>query len=62
MTELILFQVYRNSNFQKDKPWLIENIKTKGNQMNHTWPDTTSTPSQRNKKLPPTRHLARIQH
>uniref|UniRef100_G1QEM9 HSF-type DNA-binding domain-containing protein n=1 Tax=Myotis lucifugus TaxID=59463 RepID=G1QEM9_MYOLU len=51
--------VYRYSNFQKDKPWLIQNIKTKGNQMNHTWPDTTSTPPQRNKRLPPTRHSAK---
>ncbi|KAM7045546.1 heat shock transcription factor, X-linked member 3-like [Molossus nigricans] len=43
--------IYRNSNFQRDKPWLFENIKRKGNQM------TGATPPKRKKRLIPTRHF-----
>ncbi|XP_016069410.1 PREDICTED: heat shock transcription factor, X-linked-like [Miniopterus natalensis] len=54
--------IYRHCNFQRDKPWLIENIKTKGNLMTHACPGTSTTLPKRKKKLAPTRHSPRIHH
>lgn len=62
MTKMIdLFQIYRNSNFQRDKPLLIENIKRKGNLMIIAWPGTSATIPKRKKQVAPTRRSLRVQ-
>uniref|UniRef100_A0A2K6LE58 Uncharacterized protein n=1 Tax=Rhinopithecus bieti TaxID=61621 RepID=A0A2K6LE58_RHIBE len=50
----ILFQIYCNSNFQRDMPRLLENIQTKD--------DFRNTAQQARKKLVPIRHSPRFHH
>ncbi|KAK1346516.1 hypothetical protein QTO34_000372 [Cnephaeus nilssonii] len=52
--------IYQNSNFQRDKPWLLKNIKAQGNQVTHVCPGPSATPSTRKKKMASTRHSPRI--
>ncbi|XP_023608760.1 heat shock transcription factor, X-linked member 3-like [Myotis lucifugus] len=54
--------IYQNCNFQRDKPWLLENIMRKGNRMTRALPRTSSTPPKRKKKMAPTRHSPRIRY
>ncbi|XP_036125992.1 heat shock transcription factor, X-linked member 3-like [Molossus molossus] len=54
--------IYRNSKFQRDKPWLIEDIKTKGSQMTPAGPATNARPPKKKKPLAPTRSSPRIHH
>ncbi|KAK1346514.1 hypothetical protein QTO34_000370 [Cnephaeus nilssonii] len=52
--------IYQNSNFQRDKPWLLENIKAQGNQVTRVCPRTSATPPKTKKKMASTRHSPRI--
>ncbi|XP_036094093.1 heat shock transcription factor, X-linked member 3-like [Rousettus aegyptiacus] len=52
--------IYRNSNFQRDKPQLIDNIKRKGHLMITAWPGNNATPKKK-KQATPTRRSLRIQ-
>ncbi|XP_023608758.1 heat shock transcription factor, X-linked member 3-like [Myotis lucifugus] len=54
--------IYRNCNFQRGKPWLLENITTQGNQVMRVCPGTSATPPKRKKKMAPTRHSPRSHH
>ncbi|CAK6450159.1 unnamed protein product [Pipistrellus nathusii] len=54
--------IYQNSNFQRDKPWLLENIMTKGNQKTHALPGTSATSPKRKKKMAHTRHPPTIDY
>ncbi|KAM7045496.1 heat shock transcription factor, X-linked member 3-like [Molossus nigricans] len=53
---------YRNSNFQRDKPWLIQNIEMKGSQMTLARRERSAGPLKKKKSLAPTRHSPRIHH
>ncbi|ELK11362.1 heat shock transcription factor, X-linked member 3 [Pteropus alecto] len=53
--------IYRNSNFQRDKPQLIDNIKRKGHLMITALPGTSSTPKKKKEVAAPTRRSLRIQ-
>ncbi|KAK1346527.1 hypothetical protein QTO34_000383, partial [Cnephaeus nilssonii] len=57
-----MIMIYRNCNFQRGKPWLLENIKTQGNQVTRVCPGTSATPPKTKKKMAPTRHSPRIHH
>lgn len=62
MTErFLLFQIYRNSNFQRDKPELLENIQKKG-YLRNTALKGSCAPTLKRKKLVATRHSPRIHH
>ncbi|ELK24793.1 Heat shock transcription factor, Y-linked, partial [Myotis davidii] len=54
--------IYQNCNFQRDKPWLLENIVKKGNRMTRALPGTSSTPPKRKKEMAPTRRSLRIRY
>ncbi|XP_062941040.1 heat shock transcription factor, X-linked member 3-like [Cynocephalus volans] len=53
--------LYRNPNFQRDHPGLLENIHRKGDLGNTALP-ATCAPTAKRKKLVPTRQSLRIQH
>ncbi|CAI9149066.1 unnamed protein product [Rangifer tarandus platyrhynchus] len=55
--------IYRNSNFQRDKPLLLQNIQRKGNPRTTSQPatGTTATPK-RKKRVMATRHSPRLRH
>ncbi|CAI9181345.1 unnamed protein product, partial [Rangifer tarandus platyrhynchus] len=55
--------IYRNSNFQRDKPLLLQNIQRKGNPRTTSQPatGTTATPK-RKKRVMATRHSPRLHH
>ncbi|XP_036268981.1 heat shock transcription factor, X-linked member 3-like [Pipistrellus kuhlii] len=52
--------IYQNSNFQRDKPWLLQNINAEGNQVARVCPGTSATPAKRKKKMAPTRRSPRL--
>ncbi|KAK1346508.1 hypothetical protein QTO34_000364 [Cnephaeus nilssonii] len=54
--------IYQNSNFQRDKPWLLEKIMTKGKQMTCAFPGSSATSPKRKKKMAPTRHSPTIDY
>ncbi|XP_035956768.1 heat shock transcription factor, X-linked member 3-like [Halichoerus grypus] len=55
--------MYRNSNFQRDRPVLLENIQGKGNLTTGTgWPGSSATPLKRKKQVAATRRSPRIHH
>lgn len=53
--------MYRNCNFQRDKPLLIENVKRKYNMMITACPRAGRTTAKRKKEVAPTRQSLRIQ-
>ncbi|XP_062941023.1 heat shock transcription factor, X-linked member 3-like [Cynocephalus volans] len=53
--------LYRNQNFQRDQPGLLENIHRKGD-LRNTALTVTCAPTAKRKKLVPTRQSLRIQH
>ncbi|XP_065771587.1 heat shock transcription factor, X-linked member 3-like [Muntiacus reevesi] len=55
--------IYRNSNFQRDKPLLLQNIQRKGNPRTTSQPatGTTETPK-RKKRVMASRHSPRLHH
>ncbi|CAM9199412.1 unnamed protein product, partial [Rangifer tarandus platyrhynchus] len=55
--------IYRNSNFQRDKPLLLQNIQRKGNPRTTSQPATgTTATSKRKKRVMATRHSPRLHH
>ncbi|XP_036268978.1 heat shock transcription factor, X-linked member 3-like [Pipistrellus kuhlii] len=52
--------IYQNSNFQRDKPWLLQNINAKGSQVARVCPRTSASPAKRKKKMAPTRRSPRL--
>uniref|UniRef100_A0A452RGX2 HSF-type DNA-binding domain-containing protein n=1 Tax=Ursus americanus TaxID=9643 RepID=A0A452RGX2_URSAM len=55
--------MYRNSNFQRDRPMLLENIQRKGDLRTGTgWSGSSATPPRRKKQVAATRRSPRIHH
>ncbi|KAJ1057853.1 hypothetical protein K5549_013635 [Capra hircus] len=55
--------IYRNSNFQRDKPLLLQNIQRKGNPRTTSQPATsTTTTPKRKKRVVTTRHSPQFHH
>lgn len=57
----ILFQIYHNSNFQRDTPSLLENIQIKDD-LRNTAQQATRVPAPKRKKLVPIRHSPRFHY
>ncbi|XP_036094094.1 heat shock transcription factor, X-linked member 3-like [Rousettus aegyptiacus] len=53
--------IFRNANFQRDKPQLVDNIKRKGHLTITDWPGISSTPKKKKQAAAPTRRSLRIQ-
>uniref|UniRef100_A0A2K5E2C0 HSF-type DNA-binding domain-containing protein n=2 Tax=Aotus nancymaae TaxID=37293 RepID=A0A2K5E2C0_AOTNA len=53
--------IYHNSNFQRGKPWLLENIRRNGDLRNATQ-QATHVPAPKRSKLVPIRHPLQIHH
>uniref|UniRef100_G1Q304 HSF-type DNA-binding domain-containing protein n=1 Tax=Myotis lucifugus TaxID=59463 RepID=G1Q304_MYOLU len=54
--------MHRTCNFQRGKPWFLENITTQGNQVMRVCPGISATPPNRKKKMAPRRHSSRPHH
>ncbi|XP_040121475.1 heat shock transcription factor, X-linked member 3-like [Oryx dammah] len=54
--------IYRNSNFQRDKPLLLQNIQRKGNLRTTSQPATGTTTPKRKKRVVATRHSPQFQN
>ena len=60
---IMSFQIYHNSNFQRDKPLLLQNIWRKGNPRTTAQPATsTTTIPKRKKQAVETRHSPQLHH
>nr|KAF6435857.1 hypothetical protein HJG63_012576 [Rousettus aegyptiacus] len=53
--------IFRNANFQRNKPQLIDNMKRKGHLTITDWPGISSTPKKKKQVVAPTRRSLRIQ-
>ncbi|KAL0587905.1 Heat shock transcription factor, X-linked member 3 [Plecturocebus cupreus] len=54
--------IYRNSNFQRDKPWLLENIRRKVGLRNAAQQVTHVVPAPKRSKLLAIHHFLQIHH